>query len=132
MSTKIPLFLTSISDVRNRKKDVTIIMMAILNTKEKLICRAAQKDDSYLHAVFKRFYLHFQAESETEPTMYDDCYYINFLYCNNHKTLSFNNIASRFHISLSALEDRRKKYIHIFYFYLKSLNAESEAALTVK
>lgn len=133
MSTKIPLVLTFNLDVTRNKKNVTIIMMAILNTKEKLICRAAKKDDAYLYAVYKRFYLHFQAESETEPNMYDDCHYINFLYCTDHKKHSFNNIANTiFHISLSALEDRRKRYINIFYFYLNNLEADSEVALTVK
>lgn len=105
--------------------------MATLNTREKLIRNAATGNSPTLYSVYKVFYTHFEAECSVGKKLYDDCMYINYLYCQNHRDKTYENIAGEiFHISVSTLESRRKQYIGIFDFYLKKAQAESEAAPT--
>lgn len=105
--------------------------MALLNSKEKLIQEAAKGNNAFLYSVFKRFYTHFEAESNTNKKAYDDCKIIDYLYRQNHKGKTFQNIAAKnFHMGLSTLEDRRLLYISIFYFYLEDEKAKSEVAFT--
>ena len=53
--------------------------MATLNSKEKLICKAAEGNDPFLGLVFKRLLNHFRAENNAHEKSHDDCFYIKFL-----------------------------------------------------
>ena len=105
--------------------------MAVLNSKEKLIREAAKSNDTFLYSVFKRFYDHFRAEKNTKRKVYDDCRNIDFLYCQDHSGLTFEQIADFvLNMALSTLEDRRALYVSIFYFYFEDEQAKREIAST--
>lgn len=105
--------------------------MAQLNLKEKLIREAAKGKDPFLSLVYKRFVNHFKAESHTPKKVHNDCFYIDYLYRQNHNGKTFKKIADDiFHIGLSTLEERRAIYVSIFYFYLADEQKLQDAAVT--
>ncbi len=106
--------------------------MASFKRKEKLIQEAASGKDPYLKWVYYRFYTHYKAESKKQyKKSYDDCLYIEHLYNKNHDGESFGCICNKYlFTSISTLEDRRKEYVNIFYFYLENEKEIFEAAFT--
>ena len=96
--------------------------MAVLNAKEKIIRNAAQSDDPFLHGVFERLLSFYKDLSHYQD--YDDTEIIIYLYCGNHKGQTYQRIAKILNIGTSTLEDRRKKIVKMFFYFMDEANAE--------
>ena len=104
--------------------------MAGLNKNEKLICEAAKSKTAILRQTFALTASFFKADGLLKNDD-SDYRYFEYLYTVNHKAKTFYNIATKvFNTSVSTLEDRRKEYVNIFYFYLENEKEIFEAAFT--
>ncbi len=100
--------------------------MARLNVTEKLIQSGAKNENTVLNLAYRKASEFFEDAAYLVNENF--CAVINALYKQNHKSLTFENIARHNGLSLSKLNRFRKSFIKLFIRYTARLSEQQNAA----